>query len=342
MLKQEPDPQEQSAGQMRVKKEEFARAIAALEARRQAVAQEQEGTVIIGDVLQQLQINVPADEVLQEIEALHAGQPREESVRRPLWNAEQAAAAKLVAGIVLIPPVVIAIAVLMLNPLRPPANPPNRIATNGPNQISVGSPYSYARNPMHPFPYWMPHHLPNIPANTTGEVMDEGGFNASSILKPLSAVPDNQPIHCTTASLNQLCNSFTRSLMNKPWTRPGPYDGTLDPTVLAQSSQLFDVRPNLHKPWTLIKHDNKLYLRGWVAAKFTQAQAQGQTVTVHGSPHSFDLGIQPTPITLPMSFLQYSGDTPLPFFSNPLALGEQQLSLKAHNVVLDKHAWEKW
>lgn len=76
MLKQDSHPPEQPAGQVRVKKEEFARALAALEARRQAEAQELEGTVVIGDVLQQLQINLPADEILQEIEALHTEQSK--------------------------------------------------------------------------------------------------------------------------------------------------------------------------------------------------------------------------------------------------------------------------
>lgn len=325
MLKQNSDAQEPPAAEMRVKKEEFARAITALEARRQAEAQQQEGTVVIGDVLQQLQINLPAEEVLQEIQAIHTRQPHDQEVRRPLWNADQKSTAKLVAGITLVPLAAIAIGAIAFNPLHSPTNSPKQAA-----MTSVSS----------SFPFWMMPTSPNIPAGTTGEVMDEGGFNASSVLKPLSAVPDNQPVHCTTASLNQLCNTFTRSLMSKPITSSSSIR-KLDSSALAQSSQLFDIRPNLHKPWTLIKHDGKLYLRGWVAARFTEAQAQHHAVTVHSSEHSFDLGVKPEAITLPMSFVQYSGDGPGPqaptFYS-----ATQPPQLTARQVVLDGHAWEKW
>lgn len=317
MLKQEPDPQEHSAAGMRVKTEEFARAIAALEARRQAEAQQMEGTIVIGDVLQQLQINVPAEEVLQEIQAARAGQPHAAITRRPFWNAEQSANAKLVAGIVLIPLVTIVIAAMMLNP----HNPPRPIATGG------------ARDG---FPLWMPP-PPNIPYGVTGGAMDEGGFNASSILKPLSAVPDDQPVHCTTASVSQLFNSFTRALSLKPYTSRRPY-GMLDPVALAQSSQLFDTRPNLHKPWVLIKHDNRLYLRAWVAAKFTEAQAIGHPVTLHSSWQSFDPGVQPCPITL---LADFRPDI-TPQFGPGSGFGGLQSSVTATDVHLDKHAYEKW
>ena len=318
MLKQEPDPQEQSAGQMRVKKEEFARAIAALEARRQAVAQEQEGTVVIGDVLQQLQINVPAEEVLQEIEAIHAGQSPEERVRLPLWSAEQAANARLVAGVALVPLAAMALTVFILNPLNAP-KPASPLQQSG------------VPGAMRDLPLWMPP-PPENPAGAAGEMMDEGGFNASSVLKPLSSVPDNQPVHCTTASFNQLTASYKQNLRGSDNLRR-PY-GMLDPAALAQSSQLFDVRPNFQKPWTLIKHQGKLYLRGWVAAKFTDAQAAGNFVTLHSAQQSFELGVQPIPITLPMSFVQYGS-----FTSND-ARNPPKITLG--DVSLDSHAWEKW
>ena len=312
-----------SAGQMRVKKEEFARAIAALEARRQSEAQAQEGTVVIGEVLQQLQIDLSADEVLHEIERLHSSQPQEKNVRRPLWTADQLAAAKLIVGIFLVPVAAVGIAVLMLNPLRTQksASPGGSFSSGSANQPRL---------------WTMP--PPYLPPGATANIMDEGGFNASSVLKPLSAVPDNQPVHCTTASFNQLTASYKQTVYYKKSLR-GPYNpnkpyGLLDPTVLAQSNQLFDVRPNLHKPWTLIKHDGKLYLRGWVAGKFTAAQAEGQLLTLHSTRQSFELGVQPAPITLPVSFVQYG--------AYPSSNEQSQAIIIARFVSLDSHAWEKW
>ena len=325
MLRQQPPSQDstsqkQTAGQMRVRKDEFARAIAALEARRQAEAQEQEGTVVLGDVLEQLQINVPADEVLQEIEALHTGQPHERAPRRPFWTAEQAVAARLVAGMALVPIGAVVIAALILNPVKQTV-PPRQPGTMGANRD---------------LPLFLPP-PPRNPAGASGAVMDEGGFNASSVLKPLSSVPDNQPVHCTTASFNQLTLSYQqteayrRSFQWKYNSHKPP--GCLDPAVLAQSSQLFDVRPNLQKPWTLIKHDGKLYLRGWVAGKFTAAQAEGQILTLHATQQSFELGVQPVAITLPVNFVQYG------FNSNS---GHNQPGISAGSLSLDNHAWEKW
>lgn len=317
---QDPNSQEHSAGQVRVKKDEFARAIAALEARRQAQAQELEGTVVIGDVLQQLQINIPADEVLQEIEAIHGGQPREQAPRRPLWTAEQAATARLAAGMALVPIGAVAIAALILNPVKQTvsARPPGMMGANRDLPLFLPPP-------------------PSNPTGASGAVMDEGGFNASSVLKPLSSVPDNQPVHCTTASFNQLTASYRQTAsysqsLRQPYNLHKP-PGCLDPAVLAQSSQLFDVRPNLKKPWTLIKHNGKLYLRGWVAGKFTAAQAEGQIVTLHGTQQSFELGVQPVPITLPVNFVQYG------FNSNS---GHNEPGITAGSISLDSHAWEKW
>ena len=52
MLKQNPSElDDQPIAQIRVKREEFARAISALEARRQAEAQFLEGTVAVADTL---------------------------------------------------------------------------------------------------------------------------------------------------------------------------------------------------------------------------------------------------------------------------------------------------
>lgn len=118
MLKREENQPEQAAGEVRVKKEELARAITILEARRQTEAQAREGTVVIGDVLQQLQINVPAEDVLHEIEALRDGQPQEEVLERPV-DPLRTAEAKLIGGIILVPLAAIVLGGLIFHPVSP-------------------------------------------------------------------------------------------------------------------------------------------------------------------------------------------------------------------------------
>ena len=324
---------EQSAGQIRVKKEEFARAIAALEARRQSEAQAKEGTVIIGDVLQQLQIDLPAEEVLQEIEQMHSGQPREEVNRQPFWNADRKSATPLLTGMALVPLATICVAILILNWFRfPPTGvPSNYFSSNTtPSQAASSQTHAgsvYAPTMMRPF-----HTLPGM----TPVLMDESGFNASSVLKPLSAISDNQPVHCTTGSFAQLCNTFLDKYKPQGYLNPtdGLDPGQLNPIILARSTQIFDVRPQLKKPWILVKHNGKLYLRAWVAAKFTAAQSKGHAITLHSSPLTFDVGVVPYQITLPLSVSVYS-----PLGSG---FGKATPDMLVGNISLDGHAWEKW
>lgn len=335
MLKHDENQPEQAAGEVRVKKEELARAISILEARRQTEAQAREGTVVIGDVLQQLQINMPAEEVLHEIEALRDGQPQEEVLERPV-DPLTTANAKLIAGIVLVPLAAVVLGGLIFNPFRAAAPMP----VSGPNM------------PRGSVPLWLPSpatmsHL--MPPNMTSMEMNEGGFNASSVLKPLSAVPDNQPVHCNSDSLRHLLNDqanfqtpppFNRS---RPFNRSQPFsmqaayqDRHLDAAVLAKSDQKFDVRPGLQKSWQMIKHDGNLYVRGWVTAKFTQVQGQERPVSLHADPHSFDAGIIPQQITLKADF------TPTSDFGRGFGPTGYVTEILVQNAAPDSHAWEKW
>ena len=248
MLKREENQPTQAAGEVRVKKEELARAISILEARRQAEAQAREGTVVIGDVLEQLQINVPAEEVLEEIESLRDGYPQEEVLERPV-DPLRTANAKLIAGIVLVPLAAVVLGGLIFHS----ASPTRPALANNSFPSAVSRPYSIPN--MGPF--MMPPPLaPN--GAITGEEMEEGGFNASSVLKPLSAVPDNQTVFCNSTSLQQLFRGETQRQQAVPidpkhFNRSDwPYQGRpLDASALANSDQNFDVRPGLKKPWQL-------------------------------------------------------------------------------------------
>ena len=299
--------------QIRVKREEFARAISALEARRQEEAKFLEGTVAVADTLRELQVDASAEEVMQQIEAQRAGYAVEKEPRR-VWDRDKITDLKLVSGIVLVPLLVLLLCATLYHPLAAP---------------SIATPMGVTPDAS----LWMS--SSTIPSGITERQIGEGGFNASSVLRPLSQVPDNQVVHCNNGSLQALFNDYTRQRSHQRYDPLHPF-GTLDPTALAGSNQVFDVRPNLRKPWALIKHEGRLYLRAWVAAKFTETQAQGYALSLHSSPRSFDPGVQPVPITLPISFRVYSGA----FGSSSDLTVAPSLSISL--VKLDQYAWEKW
>ena len=90
------------AAQIRVRREEFARAISALEARRQEEARYLEGTVAVEDTLRELQVDVSTEEVMQQIEAQRAGYAADEEPRRVL-DPDKVTDFKLVSSIILVP-----------------------------------------------------------------------------------------------------------------------------------------------------------------------------------------------------------------------------------------------
>ena len=83
MLQHEPSSeQEQPASQVRVKSEELARALASIEARRQEEAQRLEGTVAIGDAVQELQLDATSEEIWTEIQKQRVQAPPHTSAVR--------------------------------------------------------------------------------------------------------------------------------------------------------------------------------------------------------------------------------------------------------------------
>ena len=313
MLKQDTtESGDPPAAQVRVKREEFARAIAALEARRQEEEEYLQGTVAVEDTLRELQVDVSTEEVMQQIEAQRAGNAVEEEPRR-VWDPDKIADFKLVAGIVLVPLLAVFLCAALFHPVAAPL---------------VAPPFGARATPL-----WMP--LPMMPPGAIQGQVDDSGFNASSVLMPLSQVADDQPVHCNSVSLQTLLATYVRQRLDRPYDRSHPL-GTRDPAVLARSDQLFDVRATSRKPWILIKHDGRLYLRAWVAAKFTQAQAEVSIVTLHSSPRSFDPGVHPVQITLPLSFRTNVS----PFGSSQFERSAVP-TLSVNQVSLDQHAWEK-
>ena len=308
------------AAQIRVRREEFARAISALEARRPEEARYLEGTVAVEDTLRELQVDVSTEEVMQQIEAQRAGYAADEEPRRVL-NPDKVTDFKLVSGIILVPLLAVFLWVTLYHPVSAPyplVSAPSVIPPAGTRTA----------------PSWMP--PPTMPLDATQWEAGESGFNASSVLKPLSQVPDNQPVHCNSGSLEMLLGTYDRQNTYRYHDPRDPL-GTRDPRILARSDQPFDIRATSRKPWILIKHDGRLYLRAWVAAKFTQAQAEESIVTLHSSPRSFDPGVHPVQITLPLSFRANVS----PFGSSQFERSAVP-TLSVNQVSLDQHAWEKW
>jgi hypothetical protein len=66
------------AAQMRIKTEELARAVAAIEARRQGEAQALVGTLVIGEAVEELSLDMTPEEILAEVKAQQEEQREQE------------------------------------------------------------------------------------------------------------------------------------------------------------------------------------------------------------------------------------------------------------------------
>ncbi len=112
----------------------------------------------------------------------------------------------------------------------------------------------------------------------------------------LSEVADNQPVHC------RLINSFS--------------DCSFAPYLSDDAGE----------QWTLIKHDGKVYVRGWILRMSEKVfQTNGIDVSAHQDGTNFVV-----PITLPLKSFQV-----IPGPGN-------NIEFHAQDIRLDKHAWEKW
>lgn len=94
MLQQDPQNEpETPVAQIRVKSEELAKAISTIEARRQEEAQRLEGTVVIGDIVEELHLDATPEELWAEIQKQRAqAPPRVRTVRTVRLPPERAAA----------------------------------------------------------------------------------------------------------------------------------------------------------------------------------------------------------------------------------------------------------
>lgn len=141
-------------------------------------------------------------------------------------------------------------------------------------------------------------------------------FDGSSVVKAVGEIPDGQTFHCGGTKLREI-------------TRPAADPSRLPHIPVPQI--LVDVRSNLYLPYTLVKREGHLYLRGWVAARLSKSQLAGHRLNVYGDPTVPVLGYSPTQITLRLDQCVLWPD-----------YGEMGPMVTVAEVHLDRHAWEKW
>jgi len=259
MLKHEDTSQTQSpaAAQVRVTPEELAAAITRLEAKKDAGQRNLEGTVAIGEVVQQLGLDVTPEEVLAEVQAKRQAIPRKR--RLTVWD--RAVLALGLSGILLG-------VVVDRNGLMQIQNQQSE------QSASISGDDSF-----------------HITAASDLAVSDASGKTMM-----FSEVGDNQPVQCT---FNIQSRHFDRAFPGFPGFARGA--------------------------WTLIKHDGKVYVRGYMmrASQKLLLSGGGGVTTIAGDPN-FSV-----PVTLPLD-----GFTILPVGSS--------IQFQAMRIHLDKHAYEKW
>ncbi|MDQ2798573.1 MAG: hypothetical protein M3Y13_02895, partial [Armatimonadota bacterium] len=149
---------------------------------------------------------------------------------------------------------------------------------------------------------------------------DASEFDTSSQIETVQAVPSGRIIHCSGLTLQQLLHVY-------------PYQGSI-------SQVLVDVRPQLDRPWTVLKLGGRVYLRGWIADHPARPLLPGRSLVIFSGPQVPDFVNPPVQITMPLDTLTWhvmmDGVSPSPDFSG--TVGKVIVSI----VRLDQHAWEKW
>lgn len=256
MLKQKDELETQPlyAAKVRVTPKELAAAITRLEARKDSDERQVDGTIPIGEAVEQLGLEATPEEVLAEVQAgRQQAVPRKS--RMPLGK-------RLVLSLSL-PGIILG------------------IALGGNSLLQM-------------------RHQQTIPANVSPRIWpvllhpDLLVSTASGKLVSLSKVKDNQPVHCNMSNVDG------RVLFSQ-WT---PNSAT-------------------HNPWTLIKHNNQVYVRGWTyRIQPGAAQTTDMDVGARSQPNWV------VPVTLPLQ--------------NLAAVPKNGVWFHAGGVQLDQHANEKW
>jgi len=359
MLQHDPESSQNGpdAAHTRVKVDVLARAIAAIEERRQEQARQREGTALIGDVVRDLQIDATPEELLAEVEvqqkaALFSGnspaqkdayadagtQGRTKQQSKSFWLTMSISLAWIAAIIF----VVWFVSSLAFNdPIR---------RTYLPSQPTY--PPSYT--PTAPSPQFLPV-SPPLGTEPALLVSTRGGPVGT-----LAAVADERPFGCSYFTLQFL-------LHHMPLSRLYLYDAERDMTYDARKTTRASslLSPNsrpvglfARSSWTLIKHNGQVYLRGWAEQKTTQqVTSQNNALVFNSQPPVYGRG-QFVPITLSLggirsaeiyqSLSETSFGFPISPDSSPVFpegvnfIDTHMQMLLVHGLHLDSHAYETW
>ena len=265
----EPASEQRPAAEARVTAEEFARAVARHQARREEAARRLEGTITLGEALQELEIEADPKDILAEVQAERARKAAATVSVTPLHRRQRnvtrvafaAAAALLLLG-----------GLLGVTTAPAPVHqvpPPTIVVERLPATVAVAAP-------------------------GTTLVRDAG--RSQGMLRTLAEVPDGRAVHCALAQAGG-----TIALTN--FTIP-------------------------ETAWTLIKHDGRLYIRGWIA-DMTPAALQSTQVEIHRARASVRAGLTAVPVTIRLDQLRCVG-----------GLSTDEMLL-AENVQPDRHFREK-
>lgn len=227
-------PKAGEAARVRVTTRELADAMASLQARKEAAARRMEGSIPLGEAIQELQLDATPEELLAEVQAQRARVPK--PARSSVW----AMLAALVPASVFL--IGFTVAHLSDGASAPPA--PIMVSTPTPSTLTISAP----------------------PATL---VQDNSG--PTPVLRTLGEVQNERPVLCALSQTD--------------------------------SSVAFVNFSNPASTWTLIKHDGRVYVRGWMANMSRQAMATGD-VEFFSRKADVVLGSAPIPVTLRLDRLR--------------------------------------
>ena len=214
------------------------------------------------------------------------------------------------------------------------------LTTDAPNRFLLpeGQNIVLDRHAKEKFPAMiLPTYVPPQWAKTPGVFNDRPGpsdfqvmqdyreFDASSILKRAKEVPNNSTFHGGAMTLMKLAS------------RPVPGVYAAVPTT----ETLIDVRPHLGRPYTFVKYDGHIYLRGWTAERLTDQQIESHVISIATTPDNPIFLHPAVPIQLRLDACRIMPN-PMTTFYGMNGRGGGTSTISASDIHLDGRAWEKW
>lgn len=324
----ENEPEPVTAAQTRIKTEELARAVAAIEARRQRDAQALVGTLVIGEAVEELSLDMTPEEILAEVKSQQEEQREQEEAsglyphehgdtsNTPSWRMP----AWLLAG-----SIVSALTIIIwwgtanqTQPISSTVYPPPVVTQN--------------------YPTVNPHFLPGQAPPT---------FYRTPPSHMITRIPDGVGFGCAPHTLD-------RVLTGENLANIQVYDG--EEAFLYGRRPFADSLPpvppttisyRVQGGWTLIKHKGRVYVRGWAYLP----NLAPTSIRVFNTPGAPEIKDKASEITLPTQGIHYEGMYERIFNvaqgTDPgsglyRAAPGDQLEIRATDVHLDSHAYENW